>query len=238
MGIELNIQQWNAWLPGVHGASACQQWAAGTLALTPGDKPDVSVVPAMLRRRLNEVGRLVAAVVWELIPEASDLPMVFCSRHGDQARTLQLMSELSTGEPLSPAAFSMSVHNAVAGVLSIAKNARGPMTAIAAQDQLMSMGLLEAWAQLQQGATEVLLVVYDLPLPPEYNGESDLDHPFALALRLTRSGGRPVRGDMVASAPGPRPNRQYDGLTWLRWLAGDAAEVVLDGESQGWRWAK
>ncbi|MBB3169261.1 beta-ketoacyl synthase chain length factor [Simiduia aestuariiviva] len=234
-GISLNIQQWNAWLPGVVGPAACAQWAEGALALDLEAKPDVSAVPSMLRRRLNGVGRLVATVLWDMVPQASRVPMVFCSRHGDQARTLQLMAELAADEPLSPAAFSMSVHNAVAGVLSIAKKADGPMTALAAQDHLVSTGLLEAWGQLQQGADEVLVVAYDMPLPDTYEHGVCVEPPFALALRVTLAAGQKIAGNWHSTQ---EPCPQHEGVEWLRWLASDRRELTLGGESQGWHWLK
>lgn len=73
----LSVDQWCAWLPGIQGEVACRQWAAGALALDSDAKPDVSAVPAMMRRRLNGVGRLVAAVAWDLVAVESTLPMVF-----------------------------------------------------------------------------------------------------------------------------------------------------------------
>ncbi|UTA48713.1 beta-ketoacyl synthase chain length factor [Simiduia sp. 21SJ11W-1] len=236
-GIAVAVSQWNAWLPGIQGVEACRQWAAGQLAPNNAEQPDVTAVPAMMRRRLNGVGRQVAAVSWDMIAEGSTEPMVFASRHGDQGRTLQLMGELNAGEPLSPAAFSMSVHNAVAGVLSIAKKARGPMTALAAHDQLVSSAVLEAWGQLMAGAASVLVVIYDQPLPEAYGASEPLPA-YALTMRLRRAAHNEAmclqgNWEQASCAPG-----LDDGLAWLRWLASDQPALTLEGELQRWHWKK
>ncbi|MDN3640809.1 beta-ketoacyl synthase chain length factor [Simiduia curdlanivorans] len=228
--LTVKIKHWNAWLPGVYGQQACAQWAQGHKALVLGEGPDVSAVPAMLRRRLSGVGRVAAAVVWDLVPEASSMPMVFCSQHGDQDRTLQLLDALGRQEALSPAAFSMSVHNAVAGVLSIAKKAKGAMTALAADEQLLSMGLIEAWGQLQS-ADEVLLVIYDLPLPEVYQHTDNVIYPYALAMVLSRQEGSPIALGSCDKGSDATVN-EPEAVQWLRWFANphQAAALVVPGQ--------
>lgn len=249
-GLALGVHQWSAWLPGIQGAAECRRWSAGDLAMQEGVAPDVSMVPAMLRRRLSGVGRQAAAVLWDLLPEDSVMPVIFCSRHGDQSRTLQLLTALGDSEALSPAAFSMSVHNSVAGVLSIAKHAKGPMSALAAEDQLISMGLLEAWGQLhhhaaqardnrdQTGVDQVALVVYDQPLPSVYGPQAETETPFAMALVLSLHGGVRLTGALAAGTPAEMIQTEPDALTWLRWFASDAPSIELPGRLNSWCWRK
>lgn len=223
--LTLCVKHWNAWLPGVFGPQACREWAQGGQSLVLGEGPDVSAVPAMLRRRLNGLGRVAAAVAWDLVPESSVMPMVFCSQHGDQDRTLQLLGALGQGEQLSPAAFSLSVHNAVAGVLSIAKKAKGAMTALAADDQMLSMGVIEAWGQLQH-ADEVLLVIYDLPLPEIYSQSDPVAYPYALALVLSLTQGSPIQLG-VAERASESMSSEPEAVQWLRWFANPAQSAPL-----------
>lgn len=233
--VTLGVQRWNAWLPGIQGEDACRAWARGECQPDPDAAPDVSCIPPMLRRRLSPVGRAAAAVLWDLLEPDSQVPLVFCSRHGDQDKTLQLLAAIGQQEPLSPAAFSVSVHNAVAGLLSIAKNARGPHTALSAQDLPFTMGALEAWAQLRAGAERVLLVVYDYPLPAVYQYPEPPAPPFALALELSLAGADLQL--MPASGPGVTPD-PVEPLHWLRWwLAGDAA-LQLNGQQGAWLWRR
>lgn len=90
--VALGVQRWNAWLPGIQGEAACRAWARGELSPDADAAPDVSCVPPLLRRRLSPVGRAAAAVLWDLLEPDSQVPLVFCSRHGDQAKTLQLLA--------------------------------------------------------------------------------------------------------------------------------------------------
>jgi hypothetical protein len=55
----------------------------------------------------------------------SDVPLVFASRHGDVARSMDLLGALVSDQPLSPTGFGLSVHNAIAALYSIARGHRG-----------------------------------------------------------------------------------------------------------------
>lgn len=246
--VALSVRAWRAWSPGLNTEQQWQQWSdAGAPALdtlvdsAAAPKPDVSMVPPMLRRRLSEVGKLAMSVAWPLLPEAGITPLLFCSQHGDQARTLQLMAQLAEQEALSPAAFSMSVHNAVAGVMSIARKVTGPISAMAADQQMLSSALCEAYGQLHSGEhQQLLLVIYDLPLPAVYATEIAPAHPFALALLLQRagenSGGQRVSARLTESkAPLSTGN---EALHWLAWLLGGDAQLSLHGSRNCWQWQK
>jgi hypothetical protein len=87
---------------------------------------------------------------------------------------------------LSPTGFSLAVHNAVGGLLSIAKKDQSAMTAIASTENLVLSTFHEAVAQLQS-YKQVLCVVYDVPLPDLYTAFSDsLPFPIAISFVLTR----------------------------------------------------
>ena len=96
------------------------------------------------------------------------MPVVFASRYGDAGRALELLAELARGEPVSPAMFSLSVHNAVSGMYSIARSDRTQHLAVAAGAASAAAALIEALALLADGAPEVMVVCYDAPLPGAY----------------------------------------------------------------------
>ena len=85
----------------------------------------------MLRRRLDDTGRATCDILRELDPEAG-LPLVHASRHGGTADTLAMLENLQGGHPVSPARFSMSVHNAILGVHSISQSHHRPLQALGA----------------------------------------------------------------------------------------------------------
>lgn len=154
---------------------------AGSLALPQ--------VPAMLRRRLSPLGKCAFKAALALLEAGETLPSVFVSRHGETQQTLELLQELVKGEPLSPTAFSLSVHNAISGVFSIARNDVSSVTALAAAEGPLFHGLLEACGMLQSHS-RVLCVFYEAPLPDLYR-QFEPGEPFthAIALLLSRDQG-------------------------------------------------
>ena len=123
----------------------------------------------MLRRRLTPLG--VAAIgVASDAGASGGMHYVFSSRHGESTRTLRLLLSLARNETMSPADFSLSVHNASAGLLSISTGARSGHTAIAAGADSFAAGLIEALAQLRVAPfVPVLLVYFDEALPVPLN---------------------------------------------------------------------
>src|SRR5690606_4985770 len=94
--------------------------------------------------------------------EPASLPSVFASTHGDLPITDYMCATLAS-EPRSilPAKFHNSVHNAAAGYWTIGSGCMHASTAISAFHASFAQGLVEALAQLADGAEAVLLVAYD-----------------------------------------------------------------------------
>lgn len=138
----------------------------------------------MLRRRLNPLGRVAVSVMMPMFERFGEMPIVFCSRHGDVARTLGMLEALATDEPLSPTAFSLSVHNALAGLFSIHQKCRLPITAMAAGEQELVPVLLECLGQLRS-SENILCVFCDEPLPAFYHRDMPPSQRFAAAFVIS-----------------------------------------------------
>ena len=144
------------------------------------------VMPMMLRRRLTGLGQAAIAATYGAGAKAG-VHYVFTSRHGEFQRSLRLLETLAAAEPLSPADFSLCVHNALAGLLSIATGARAGHTAIAAGPDSLAAGLMEAAGLLADNpATPVLLAYFDDDLPSPYDTlqAEPTEGPLALAVLL------------------------------------------------------
>jgi len=124
-------------------------------------------MPAMMRRRVDRLGRLACQVAYWCQP-AAGAPMVFASRYGDATRSLALLGDLVKGEPISPAGFGLSVHNAVSALYSIAQGHTDNTVVVAGGRATVAAALAEAAALLADGAPEVLVVFYEAPLPGSY----------------------------------------------------------------------
>ncbi len=147
---------------------------------------------AMIRRRVERLGRVALQATYWGQGDGAQCPIVFASRRGDISRSLQLLHQLATGEPLSPAAFSTSVHNAIGALYSIATAHTGPYTAISAGEETVEAAFVEALGQLIDGEPEVLLVYYDEPMPAPYDIFQDgpeFARAMAYRIRLVEVGG-------------------------------------------------
>ncbi|XZG71024.1 beta-ketoacyl synthase chain length factor [Chitinibacteraceae bacterium HSL-7] len=181
------VADWHAFAPGLPDKPAWLDWAAsGHSTLPPGESTPVpGAIPPMLRRRAEYTGRLALTALSGLVQ--ADLPLVFVSRHGDAERSSALLTELASDGAISPQAFSMAVHNATAGLWSIAHRQRSAITALAAGANGVQAALTEAWSQLADGANAVNVVFADAPLPACYSAfEDDDTGPYGIALTLTR----------------------------------------------------
>jgi hypothetical protein len=75
----------------------------------------------MLRRRAGFLGKMALEVAYQVLDGRTDIPTVFCSRHGEVTRAIELLTIWRAAKPLSPTGFGMAVHNASAGLFSIAR---------------------------------------------------------------------------------------------------------------------
>lgn len=190
--VSFNIESWSAIAPSLHSEDAWQKWLQRPWPLPKeAEKVALPLVPPMLRRRLNQLGKYTAAVSMEVLAVQQKMVTIFASRHGDTDLTLALLKQVGRDEALSPTGFSLSVHNAVSGLLSIARQDTLPSTAIAAMQGLVFQTLCEGISQLQQHQN-VLCVITDIPLPDIYQSYCEgQDFPYALAFIMSREGKQP-----------------------------------------------
>jgi hypothetical protein len=130
-------------------------------------------------------------------------------------RAVDLLDDLARGEPLSPTGFGLAVHNASAGLFSIARADRANHVALAAGAATLEHAVIEACGLLADGADMVLLVACDAPLPDVLAGFEDCDEqPYAFAWAMVpaaapaRCAGRvalPPRARALARASCRRP---------------------------------
>ncbi len=147
----------------------------------------MSVVPAMLRRRLSAMGRVALSLVIPLIDQWGDMPIVYVSRHGEVGRTLGLLQDMARGELMSPTAFSLSVHNSTAGLYSIHRGLTKNITAMSGGSEDLLPGLLEALGQCTAEEPQVLVLFCDEPVPELYRHQVNQPEAlYALALVLNR----------------------------------------------------
>ena len=118
-----------------------------------------SSIPAATRRRLGGFARTVICCGLGVLGN-DDTDVVLSSRYGDLTLAHTLLNDIMAAIPPSPAGFSMSVHNAPAGVLDILRGSRAGPTAIAAGPDSLCAGLLEAWLRLRTNPGMKVVLIY------------------------------------------------------------------------------
>lgn len=181
------LRAWSALAPGLQTSAHWQQWARQPVWPSGEVTLDLSHIPAMARRRLGPQAKWVVSVADAVLPHASqlDVPVVWASRYGDAEKSLALLQDQAAGEPLSPTAFGLSVHNGIGAQHSILRGMRANAVCIASAHAAPEAGVVEALGLLCDGAPEVMLVCYDAPLPAPYDRFHDEPAlPFAWAALL------------------------------------------------------
>ena len=238
--VAFSIARHTAWAPGVTSSEQWSAWAAEPWFLARGEEPKVTAMPAMLRRRAGFLGRMALEVAYACLEGATDVPTVFCSRHGEVGRAIDLLQDLTRGEPLSPTAFGLAVHNASAGLFSIARGDRANHVALAGGGATIEHAVIEACGLLADGAPMVLLVACDEPLPAILSRFEDCDEqPHAFAWAMVPAGERPVRlGWSAADGESGAAARTPGSLEVLRFQLGAEQGLVRQVAGQRWTWSR
>lgn len=100
-------------------------------------------IPMLLRRKLSNLDKLSFSSIREVYDENFD-EFVFSSQYGEWERLFSIIEQYKTANEVSPIAFSASVHNYIAGILSLVKNSNSPYYAISAGENSFSSGLIKS----------------------------------------------------------------------------------------------
>ena len=128
----------------------------------------LETIPAMQRRRLSVLAKMaIHSALVTLNGERADY-IVWVSKYGDEEKTLDILKDVLNQQTPSPTQFSISVHNAIAGLYSILCQDDTPSTSLSAD---WTDALIDAYAFLKSNpqAKRVLVVSYDQPLPNLYS---------------------------------------------------------------------
>lgn len=195
----------------------------------------------MMRRRVERLGRMgLQAAYWGL-EDTANCPIVFASRHGDVSRSITLLRQLAQGEALSPTAFSMSVHNALGALFSIARNDTTAYTAVAAGEETAEAAFCEALGLLADGENTVLVVYYDEPLSEPFNAfstPSEFPHAWSCRLRRAQTGGYSLHTAVTGEHVDEMPKQWPADLLALRFLLSNETAYTHTLGSRTWHWQR
>ena len=234
------VKDWHAWAPGV---SAFEDWRRLSNQQTAVQTVKAVLplaVPKIMHRRLSLLARGVFYAAEACSDNHKTLPMVFSSAHGDANKSLQHLKDIQNGEEVSPTAFGLSVHNAIAGLFSIVYENHQEITVIAPGQDGIAPVFIEALGMLQEHA-EVLMIFFDEPLSEFYPTapfKLDAASSCALALRIS------LFGDGLALQFNRTTEQRQDGehalqvLAFLQFLITNDSTLHLGNHRHSWRWRK
>lgn len=225
------------------------EWCAWTQGLVDTDSRLLDMekavlpecVPRMLQRRLSPLARAVFCVADQCIKSNEILPVVFSSAHGELSKSLEMLKTIQANEELSPTAFSLSVHNAIAGLFSIAYGNSQDITVIAPGLEGIAPAFIDAIGLLHEGANEVLVIFYDEPINDFYPiAPFNLNTPFpcVLSLRIALTGhGIPFHFCRLAESRNDGEH-SVQLLAFIKFLLGGQQSLSLGNQGHSWTWHK
>ena len=238
------------WLPGFPSLAAWREGRHDSAAQAPPGR----ALDRVSRRRASLLGRAMADVCAEALCDAQVDPAtvqtVIGTAIAESATLLSLLEQMwRRKEPVSPAAFTMSVHNAASGLISISFGNRAFTTSLAADENTPAVALLEGIGIVLATGQPAVVACGDEAAPDGLIAEEQTWGPLAAAVVLTplQPGSRaharlrvrrPGRATLPAAdvAPTIARNPQIGLVDLVDALAQGAAGCVgLDrGSGLGW----
>jgi hypothetical protein len=209
--------------PGLEG------WCQSHSVLT-GERPYQAIplthyspqfLPPNERRRTTDTIKLALRTAEDTTRDLDDttrstLPAIFACVDGDTAISAQMTQAILSDEPMvSPIHFHNSVHNAPAGYWMIGQRNHQAASAVSAGDHQLGNALLETCSQLDNLTSDVMLILYDLPIDPIIETYQPDRVPFGAGLILSQT---PAPGalaqieiDLEPSPPPVESNKNWFG---------------------------
>jgi hypothetical protein len=234
--IEVTIRGIGFCAPGLADWSAARVMLAESAPYAGGkfEPPVPDVLPSAERRRASLSVRLAIAVAQQAVAHAgidpTTLASVFVSTDSDGDILHRICEGLASPHPeISPTRFHNSVHNAASGYWTIAVHSRAPANMVTGTDEVFAAGLLEAALQAMIETRDILLVAYDVPMPPPLLALHPVAAAGGLALVLapgaTSPGVARLRLEIAPAGTGTRSTMPDPEMEALR-LANPAGRAI------------
>lgn len=192
-------------------------------------------LPMMLSRRMSLGSRYAVECALALLEHHNVDAIVNASRHAETPRGEKSLIAIAKNESPSPTDFTMSVHNAASGILTIHKKLTVPVTSVAAGANTLEAAFFEAVNFLNDGKETVLLLSYE-NLLPEILGERlpRVKETFAVALLLQKGNELKGTSETIEEFEPETP----DMLQWIEGVASDSSLFTVRSGTRLWTWRK
>lgn len=230
----MRVAGWAAWSPGIETADAWRAWSHAPAPLAEDGQPEVAFLPPAVKRRSTRLTKMMLRAAFDCCGESlrPDVRTVFASRHGAIHVAVKILESIVSGKPVSPMQFSHSVHNAQAGLYSIAASNREASSSLAGEADTFTSAWIEALLHLERAPeTPVLLVIGDEPVPPKLLplvDEPAASYAVALLLAADEAGGIGFALESGAPPESEAPLDWPQAVEFVRWLClGEAGPLSL-----------
>jgi hypothetical protein len=239
----ISVREWAAWAPGIETEKEWRQFALEPRALGTEGAPALRFVPSLLRRRCDQLSRMMMQVAEAAcdVELRGEVACIFASRYGSLSTTVSLLETLAADEPISPTRFSHSVHNTQAGLFSIWARNPQPSMSVAAGVDTFAHGFLEAVCALNRvKGSPVLFVAGDEPVPEPFASIVDYGRSaFAIALLIAEpEPGMALDFRLEAARENDVESEQPHELAFLRWWLSEEKTLRIVSGTRVWVWAR
>ena len=239
--IRFSVLEYAAWAPGLETKSAWMDWARYPLFNNTASEPKLQAMPPILRRRTDMLGKMALESAWQCLGNLKDIPVIYCSRHGEVTRAVEMLTDLAKGELLSPTSFSLSVHNAIAGLFSIARSDQANHIAIASREDGVEHALIEACGLLADGAEKIMLVVYNNALPYQltiFADQEELPYSWAWLIAPPREDAITLSRTTATEIRSPSNTLLPCELEVFRFFLTGQKKLEIRNARNAWTWSR
>jgi hypothetical protein len=149
-----------------------------------------------------------------------------------------VLNELADDQPVSPMHFSLAVHNAICGILSIQTGLTSNISTIAAGQEGLVPVLLEAAGILLSGTKKVLCVICDVTLPEIYRDDQSLPKiPYAISFIVSKSEGINLTLTQLPRYTEKQKTNQLPTCL-IEFLSSDKTELLINHNEATWKLAR
>jgi hypothetical protein len=240
--LRFSILNWSAWMPGRETRAAWCSWAGADHDGEP--TMPAPGLPMMLRRRLSPFGQRLVGAISDCAIGLPPARYVLSTRHGELARALTVLDAIEADGMPSPTDFSMAIHHALLGLLSIHTGNRHGHTALSAGRDSFANGLLEAASCIAERPDEPVILVHgDDKLPSDYAAFREPDDaalPMVVALALGAPGATPGRDVALELAPAGAEAEPAACMAadFLRFFLSNEPHARASGRRTQWIWRR
>ena len=242
--LQFSVLNWSAWSTERETRAAWRAWATGGVEVI--DEIATPALPMLLRRRLSPMGQRVVGAISACTMGLPPARYILATRHGELSRALATLDGMREDGLPSPTDFSMSIHHALLGVMSIQSGNRLGHTALSAGRDSFMNGLLEAAACIAENPDEPVILIYaDQALPDDYQQFRESDDaalPLVVAFALGRAGA--AAGPNIAIEYSPMASGSVAEPTaspaeaFLAFVLSGAPEARAIGDRSQWVWRR